>query len=167
MVNCWNTTSSARRAPMACVAPAQRRASSATAVPPMTDTTRSLRSRTGGPAGRFAGAKRGAHREFPGARPACATSTRFETFAVAMAISRPIDSTNNAMITQKPSPPVKFADRAPGELRQPPLASGCSRRQRFADGLSVSAAACSNLKRRRLQTREEPEVARLRGRLRD
>ena len=66
------------------------------------------------------------------ARAAARTMIRFETFAVAIAISRPIENRNSAITTQKPSPPVS-SRIGTSRTFQPPLVSGIFVRQRVAD----------------------------------
>ncbi len=76
------------------------------------------------------------------ARDAARTMIRFDTFAVAIATSRPIDSRNNATTTQNPCPPV-ISRIGTSLIVQPPLLCGCSAAS-AAPIDAISAAACSN-----------------------
>ncbi len=68
------------------------------------------------------------------ARPAARTMIRFETFAVAIAISTPIDSRKSAITTQKPWPPVSSRIGMSRNF-QPRLVSGNS----FASASPIAA----------------------------
>ena len=86
-------------------------------------------------------------------RASVRTITRFDTFAVATAISNAIDRMNKVRTTQKPSPPIKSLTGT-SRVDQPPLVRGYSLPS-AAPMAVISAAACSKVtpSRRRARNR--------------